>query len=107
MEKILLTVVSGSRQGRLEEIRQKRSNSSNELPSDIPELSENCGTSQMTAVSVSEAWTGGGDLHRSITGGSVSRKKLELVKGNLQLNVKMRKNGVLVHGKSFTTSKRM
>lgn len=39
---------------------------------DIPELSENCGTSQATAVSVSVAWTVGGDLHLSITGGSVS-----------------------------------
>lgn len=39
---------------------------------DIPELSENCGTSQTTAVSVSVAWTVGGDLHLSITGGSVS-----------------------------------
>lgn len=39
---------------------------------DIPELSENCGTSQSTAVSVFVAWIAGGDLHLSMTGGSVS-----------------------------------
>ena len=42
---------------------------------DIPELSENCGTSHLTtAASESVAWTMGGDLHLSITGGSVSRE---------------------------------
>lgn len=37
-----------------------------------PELSENCGSSHVTGYSFSTASMGGGDLHLSITGGSVS-----------------------------------
>lgn len=70
------------------EQRSKRINHVRELPSekpglDIPELSENCGTSQTTAVSMSVAWTVGGDRHLSITGGSVSWKGYEVVKGKV------------------------
>lgn len=40
--------------------------------SSSPELSENWGSSQLAGCSFSTTWTGGGDRHQSMTGGSTS-----------------------------------
>lgn len=79
MEKILFNHHQPRKRVEWSGTEEQKNKPSTELPSekrppDIPELSENCGTSQTTAVSVSVAWTVGGDLHLSITGSSVSRK---------------------------------
>lgn len=40
-----------------------------------PELSENWGSSQLAECSFSKTWIGGGDRHRSMTGGSTSAEQ--------------------------------